>query len=358
MMSRHISIKGRSVSVIINKGSNVVLFIMHYSTGDIDKLLDFAFSVRDAYRDGDADQIQAFVDKNIKKNPLLSHGSGIGHPVHENGVSKPGKKVSKAVQAASAKYMREQYGIPGLLNCVGCGSSNFLRDFICDDQVCSECGLVCNTKFVNSHNPSYMRWQVRSGVVVKQRIMYNNVYYSNEKLRSRNGDDPSISPVYIAVIKRVGRILCGGNLRLLSKQRIRRLANILYKPYGERWFQTYIKANLLPATAGRTPERVLYWMHRTFSWYYTALRRLRHTTGMKKRFVKYNYVYRQLLRVHDLLYGTAWHDRYSWWFNIPQTLKKIVEYDTEWKCVFDAMKAEHPVLRALPDIPYAPLVTK
>lgn len=165
--------------------------------------------------------------------------------------------------------------------------------------------------------------------------------------------DPIVGPKYIKYVRKFGYLLTGGNLKLLSKQRIRRLANIMCKHYGERWLQTYNKVNLLPEASKNLPSEGILWLRTMFARYRAVLMLMRQEGKLPKKFIKYNYTYRQFLRLHDHLFGTKWHQRHGWWFNIPGTAEKIRQYDEEYQQVLARLNEGLAKNKQLPFLPMA-----
>ena len=162
--------------------------------------------------------------------------------------------------------------------------------------------------------------------------------------------DPRVVPSYIRGVRILGRYLTGGDLTLLSKQRLRRLSKQLgCKEYGERWWKTYKVVNNIPEGENRIPEYVIAWLKTWFELYKMICRHMIKfgMLGNRKTLLSYNYVYRQLLWFHDHAHGTDWLGKYGWWFNVVKTQKRGVQCDQHWKYILDYAKEKQGL-----DLPY------
>jgi hypothetical protein len=184
---------------------------------------------------------------------------------------------------------------------------------------------------------------------------FPRLYPTNLEFTLSANAEPRCVPSYIDAVRECAIRLTGGSPRQLSKQRIRRIAKAFgcNRKYGERWWQTYKRVNLLPETANRMPEDVRAWVMQWFNLYKLACKfMIRHGFIVNRRtLLSYNYVYRQFMAWHDEWFGTQWEPTYKWWFNIIKTPKRLQQCEQNMQLVIKHMnKANMAAPKTIPFI--------
>jgi len=244
--------------------------------------------------------------------------------------------------------------VPKQCKC-GMSKTNQWLDVVQDLLVCPHCGLIDNIpagcEWVDLDHRSVFRPDRGK----KHSAVYNPTYYSNEKLRNANATDPACVASFYEAVRLVGGYLSGGDPTQLSKDRIRRIAKLLgCKEYGERWWKIKKKVCCGRLRQQYMSEHTIYWLQSSFEQYKTAFQHMVKYNMFKKKRSKnllhYNYVYTQLLKIHDAVYGTDWLKKHGWWFNLVKTRKRIVQCDEDWEQVLEYLNREHNTC-----IPFFPL---
>lgn len=252
----------------------------------------------------------------------------------------------------------EMDGIPESLGgtailcvCEYCGG-NYVCDYQNDIKSCGVCGIVahqplmCERTYIGNRahaHHSSRRWTSAP---------YKHEFYSNEKLNQANNTDVRRPQEVVDCVAEIGHILTNGNNRALTEKNIRSILRMLgCSKYGENWRQFYMRVNNLPEEQDCIPEHVIAWLKLMMEKYLICIRDLiSHNQIPVKRVKNYNYVYRRLLLVHDILTGSNWHQLYG---NKFKTLKSEVckdghkksQYDRVWNTVWTAMQERWPWLQ-------------
>lgn len=230
--------------------------------------------------------------------------------------------------------------------CAGCGSSeeSFQINYEDDTRVCTTCGTVDPVSVGIEWDPFHYRSVYKPHTTKGRSSPYNHNFYSNERLTQANATDPRVPPVLIYYIKKAGNILTGGDNRLLSRERIRRLCKLFGSPESaERWWQIYKRVNSLHASEKQMPGSVLYWLKKSFEYYRSSMKHMINHKLFKNRksknLLNYNYVYRQLLLIHDYIYDTNWEESERWRFKLVKTPKRLQKCNEDWSEVVHFMNA-------------------
>lgn len=226
--------------------------------------------------------------------------------------------------------------------CVHCGHC-LAVDYTNDLRICQNCCIVDAV-------PLFCQWSyITQGHVAHTDIThlrqytsaaYNHEFYSNEKLDQANGTDPQRPEVVVQAIRQIGGYLTGGDTRLLTETRIRRILKFLGKSkYGENWWQLYKRVNFMPENEDCIPEDVIAYLKRGFRSYLTAcLYLMKHNFLNRTRVLCYNFVYRKLFELHDEENGTSWWEQYGGWFKQLRSQRRVKQYETDWAKVLHFIK--------------------
>lgn len=257
--------------------------------------------------------------------------------------------------------------------CPGCGSRETVDDFVTNDVICVDCGLVRGIAFAVEdakrfgHRVGYVVCKRGSDVVYKY-TEYNPIFYSSELLRAWNAEDPPVSDTFVAV---VAQALAEQGVRdpgLASERRIRGACQkLLRRDRAERWWQIKLRVCGYDHPCP-VPDWALLELKVLFAIYVSAALQAKRAGhwGSRSSLQNYRYVRGQHLRMIDYWHGTDLFRLHRWYHPQLKTSHKVRDNDRMFRKVVGIVNERvasqsHPDPsdvrnRPWPFLPMAPLL--